>query len=281
MKARVGALTCLSLFAVLAGIDRAMAVVGVPKDWQIDLPQAATPIMERMREFNTLLLIIISGIVVFVLGLLLWVIYRYRESANPVPSRTSHNTMIEVLWTIVPVLILVVIAIPSFRLLYAQYDVPKPDLTVKATGKQWFWSYEYPDSNLSFDAYPVDAKDIKPGQFRNLSVDNPVVVPVNKVVQVLITGADVIHQWVVPEFGVRADGIPGRVNRVWFKATETGTFFGQCSALCGQGHPYMPIEIHVVSEDEYKSWLANKLKTAAASGNQLALAQPSVQIAKQ
>jgi cytochrome c oxidase subunit 2 len=199
---------------------------------------------------------------------------RYRESANPVPSKLSHNTTIEVLCTIVPVLILVIIAIPSFRLLFAQFDFPKPDVVVKATGKQWYWSYEYPDDKLSFDSYPVDEKDLKPGQLRNLAVDNEVVVPVNKVVQVLITGADVIHQWVIPAFGSRADAIPGRVNRTWFLAKEQGVYYGECSALCGQGHPYMPIAVKVVSEDEYRKWVSDKQKTASLQSGRVALAEP-------
>ncbi len=274
MKARIGAIAAGSGLAILAGFQDAFAATGVPREWQIDLPEAATPMMESMRNFNTLLLVVIIAIVIFVMGLLLWVMVRYRESANPVPSKLSHNTTIEVLWTIVPVLILVIIAIPSFRLLFAQFDFPKPDVVVKATGKQWYWSYEYPDDKLSFDSYPVDEKDLKPGQLRNLAVDNEVVVPVNKVVQVLITGADVIHQWAVPAFGSRADAIPGRVNRTWFLAKEQGVYYGECSALCGQGHPYMPIAVKVVSEDEYRKWLSDKQKTASLQSSRVALAEP-------
>jgi cytochrome c oxidase subunit II len=274
MKARIGAIAAGSGLAILAGFQNAFAATGVPHEWQIDLPEAATPMMESMRNFNTLLLVVIISIVIFVMGLLLWVMVRYRESANPVPSKLSHNTTIEVLWTIVPVLILVIIAIPSFRLLFAQFDFPKPDVVVKATGKQWYWSYEYPDDKLSFDSYPVDEKDLKPGQLRNLAVDNEVVVPVNKVVQVLITGADVIHQWAVPAFGSRADAIPGRVNRTWFLAKEQGVYYGECSALCGQGHPYMPIAVKVVSEDEYRKWLSDKQKTASLQSSRVALAEP-------
>jgi cytochrome c oxidase subunit 2 len=273
MKVRISALACLSVLAAAAWPLAAMAADNGPREWQTDLPAAATPIMESLRHFHTLLLVIITGIVLLVLSLLIWVMYRYRESANPVSSKTSHNTMIEVIWTIVPVLILIVIAIPSFRLLFDQYEFPKPDVIVKVTGKQWNWSYEYPQDKISFDSFMVDAKDLKPGQIRTLSVDNEMVVPVNKVVQVLIAAADVTHQWTVQGFGVRADAIPGRVNRTWFKATETGTFYGQCSQLCGNGHPYMPIVVRVVNEEEYKNWVANKQKTAAIQGNQLASAQ--------
>jgi cytochrome c oxidase subunit II len=271
MKARFGALTCLSVFANLTTFEKAFAFEGVPKDWQVDLSPAATDLMASMRSFNTLLLVIIVAITILVMGLLLWVMIRYRESANPVPSKLSHNTAIEILWTIVPVLILVVIAIPSFRLLFRQFDFPKTGLVVKATGKQWYWSYEYPDTKVAFDSYPIDDKDLKPGQIRNLSVDNEMVVPVNTAVQVLTTGGDVIHQWTVPAFGSRVDAMPGRVNRTWFLAKETGTYYGQCSALCGQGHAYMPIAVKVVSEDDYKKWLSAKQQTASAQTPKMAL----------
>jgi cytochrome c oxidase subunit 2 len=232
----------------------------------MDLPHGVTPIETGMRSFNSLLTAIIVAIVVFVFALLVYVIWKYRESANPTPSKTSHNTTIEILWTVVPVLILVVIAIPSFRLLYFQYSFPKPDVTVKVTGKQWYWTYEYPDlKNVSFDSYPIPDTDIKPGQVRTLSVDNEMVVPINKIVHVLITGGDVIHQWVVPAFGTRADAIPGRINRQWFLAKEKGLYYGQCSALCGNGHPYMPIAVRVVSEEEYAKWVAGKQATASAA----------------
>jgi cytochrome c oxidase subunit 2 len=273
MTARNGALACLSALAIITGVQKASAFEGVPREWQIDLSPAASPIMESMRSFNTLLLVIIIPIVIFVMGLLLWVMIRYRESANPAPSRLSHNTMLEVAWTVIPVLILVVIAVPSFRLLFRQYDYPKADVVVKATGKQWFWNYEYPGSKVTFDSLPIDEKDLKPGQIRMLAVDNEMVVPVNKVVQVLTTGADVIHQWVVPAFGSRVDAVPGRINRTWFKATETGTYYGQCSALCGQNHDFMPIAVKVVSEDDYKKWLTAKQQTANAEPARMALAQ--------
>ncbi len=226
--------------------------------------------MESMQSFNTLLLAIIISIVALVFGLLLWVMFRYRESASPTPSKLSHNTAIEVIWTIVPVLILIVIAIPSFRLLFYQFDFPKADVVVKATGKQWYWSYEYPEDKIAFDSFPIDEKDLKPGQLRNLSVDKEMVVPVNKIVQVLITGADVVHQWAVPAFGSRADAIPGRVNRTWFIVKEPGIYYGGCSALCGQGHAYMPIAVKAVSEREYRDWITSRQKTASSVSGQLA-----------
>jgi cytochrome c oxidase subunit II len=270
MKARISVLACAFAIAMLTGIRLSLATTGLAQDWQIGLQEPASPIMESMHNFNTLLLVIIIPIVILVFGLLLWVIVRYRESANPVPSKLSHNTAIEVIWTIVPVLILVVIAIPSFRLLFRQFDFPKPDVVVKATGKQWYWSYEYPADKIAFDSYPVADKDLKPGQLRNLSVDNEVVVPVNKVVQVLITGADVIHQWVVPAFGSRADAIPGRINRTWFLVREPGIYYGQCSALCGEGHAYMPIVVKAVSEADYRNWVGSKQRTATSSASSLA-----------
>ena len=188
----------------------------------------------------------------FVLVLLLIIIVRFNARANPVPSRTTHNTPIEIIWTIVPVVILAAIAVPSFRLLFVELDVPKPDLTIKATGKQWFWSYSYPDNgNFEFDSLMVADKDLKPGQPRLLTVDNEMVVPVNKVVHVLVTGADVIHSFAVPSFGIRIDAIPGRINETWFKATITGMFYGQCSELCGKDHSFMPIAVQVVSDSRF------------------------------
>ena len=275
MKARVLSFVAVLCLAISVGVQNAFAAVGAPSDWQVNLPDSVTPLLDQMKSFNELLLIIIVAIVLFVLGLLVWVMFKYNETTNPVPSRLSHNTTLEVLWTIVPVLILVVIAIPSFRLLFRQFDFPKPDVVVKATGKQWYWSYEYPDAKVAFDSYPVDDKDLKPGQIRNLSVDNEMVVPVNKVVQVLITGGDVIHQWVVPSFGTRADGIPGRINRTWFLAREPGIYYGECSALCGQGHAYMPIAVKVVSDEDFGKWISDKQKSASLNESQLAAADPA------
>ncbi len=280
MKARVLSFVSCLCSAIFWQGRSAFAATGAPSNWQINLPHSVTPMLDSMKSFNELLLIIIVAIVLFVMGLLAWVMIRYRESANPVPSRLSHNTTLEVLWTIVPVLILVVIAIPSFRLLFRQFDFPKADVVVKATGKQWYWSYEYPEAKVSFDSYPIEEKDLKAGQIRNLSVDNEMVVPVNKVVQVLITGGDVIHQWVVPSFGSRADGIPGRINRTWFLAMEPGTYYGQCSALCGQGHDFMPIAVKVVSDEEFSKWISDKQKSANLGKNQVAAADPATAAAR-
>jgi cytochrome c oxidase subunit 2 len=189
--------------------------------------------------------------------LLVIIIVRFNTRANPVPSRTTHYTPIEIIWTIVPVVILAAVAVPSFRLLFVELDVPKPDITIKATGKQWFWSYSYPDNgNFEFDSLMIAEKDLKPGQPRLLTVDNEMVVPVNKVVHVLVTGADVIHSFTVPSFGIRIDAVPGRVNDTWFKATVTGRFYGQCSELCGKDHSFMPISVRVVNDSEFTAWAA-------------------------
>ncbi len=263
MKPRIAALTALSGFATLSAVQGAFAFEGVPHPWEILLQRPASPVMASMQDFNWFMHVFLIAVVAVVMGLLGWVIYRYRESVNPVPSSRSHNTVIEVLWTIVPVLILVAIAIPSFRLLFYQYEFPKADVVVKATGQQWLWSYEYPDEKLTFYSEPIGDSDLKPGQLRMLSVDNAMVVPVNKVVQVLVTGADVIHEWMVPAFGTRADAIPGRVNRTWFIATEPGTYYGECSELCGQGHPYMPIAVKAVSDAGYDKWLTDMKKKQA------------------
>ncbi len=240
------------------------APAGQPHPWQIGLQAAATPVMGDIIWFNNFLLWLIVAIACFVMVLLLIVMIRFNARRNPVPSRTTHNTLIEVVWTVVPVLILVAIAVPSFRLLFMELHIPKADLTVKATGKQWFWTYNYPDQKIEFDSLMVQDKDLKPGQPRLLTVDNDLVVPVNKVVRVITTGADVIHSWSVPSFGVKIDAIPGRVNETWFKAEYTGTYRGQCSQLCGRDHAFMPIVVHVLSEKDYAAWLADAKKKFAS-----------------
>lgn len=252
---------------VLAGGAAALASTGAtgqPKPWQLNLQAGATAVMDNIIWFHDLLLWLITAITIFVLALLLIVIVKFNARSNPVPSRTTHNTFIEVVWTVVPVLILVVIAVPSFRLLFLQLNVPPADITVKATGKQWFWSYSYPDDKFEFDSLMVAEKDLKPGQPRLLAVDNEMVVPVNKVVRVLTTGADVIHSWAVPSFGVKIDAIPGRVNETWFKAEHEGVYYGQCSELCGKDHAFMPITVRVVSEQAYATWLGEAKKKFAS-----------------
>jgi cytochrome c oxidase subunit II len=246
-----------TVVALFAGATAAFAGLGQPTPWELGLQDAATPVMADIVWFHNYVLWIITAITIFVLALLLICIVRFNARANPTPSRTTHNTPIEVIWTIVPVIILVAIAIPSFRLLFTELDVPTPDLTVKATGKQWYWSYAYPDNgNFEFDSLIVAEKDLKPGDLRLLTVDNEMVVPVNKVVHVLVTGADVIHSFAVPSFGIKIDAVPGRLNDTWFKATTTGVFHGQCSELCGKDHSFMPITVRVVNDKDFTAWAA-------------------------
>ena len=241
----------------------AFAGLGQPTPWQIGLQQSATPVMDDVVWFHDILLWIIAAIALFVLLLLAIVVVRFNARANPVPSRTTHNTAIEIIWTVVPVIILVAIAVPSFRLLFYQLKVPPADITVKATGKQWFWSYSYPDSKFEFNSLMVQDKDLKAGQPRLLAVDNDMVVPVNKVVRLLVTGADVIHSFSVPSFGIKIDAVPGRLNETWFKADKEGVYYGQCSQLCGRDHAFMPIAVHVVSQQEYAAWLDQAKKKYA------------------
>jgi cytochrome c oxidase subunit II len=245
-----------------------------PKPWEYTLQEAATPVMENITSFHNLLLVIITVITLFVLALLVIVVVKFNAKANPVPSRTTHNTLIEVAWTLIPVLILVAIAVPSFRLLFQQLDIPKADLTVKVTGKQWYWSYAYPDNGkFEFDSLMVADK-----QPRLLGVDNEMVVPVNKVVRVQTTGADVIHAFAVPSFGVKIDSIPGRLNETWFKATKVGVYYGQCSELCGKDHAFMPIAVRVVTDQEFASWVeAAKKKFATNPANTFASAGQAAQ----
>jgi cytochrome c oxidase subunit II len=257
--------TALVFVILLASAGAVFAGLGQPTRWQMNFQESASPVMDQITTFNTFLFWISTAIALFVLILLAIVIVRFNARANPTPSRTTHNTPIEIIWTVVPVIILAVIAVPSFRLLFVQLDVPKVDLTVKATGKQWFWSYGYPDNgNFEFASLMVQDKDLKPGQPRLLAADNEMVVPVNKVVHVLVTGSDVIHSFNVPSFGIRIDAIPGRINETWFKATTEGVFYGQCSELCGKDHPFMPIAVRVVSESDFATWVGEAKKKYSA-----------------
>ena len=228
-----------------------------PKDWQLGFQNPASDGMRDIVNFhNNLLLPIIIAISVFVLFLMLYACVRFRASANPNPSKRTHNVTVEILWTLIPCLILIVMAVPSFKILYKQDTIPKADLTIKAVGYQWYWGYEYPDENIIFDSYMIEEKDLRADQPRLLAVDNEVVVPVNKVVKVLITANDVLHAWALPSFGVKRDAVPGRINETWFKAEKEGTYYGQCSELCGIKHAFMPITVKVVSEEEYQEWLS-------------------------
>lgn len=252
----------------------AFAEMGQPAPWEYKLQEAATPVMENIIWFHTLLLAIITVITLFVLALLIIVVVKFNSRANPTPSTTTHNTLIEVAWTLIPVLILVMIAVPSFRLLFLELDVPKADITIKATGKQWYWSYAYPD-NGKFEFDSLLAQDKQP---RLLGVDNEMVVPVNKVIRIQTTGADVIHSFAVPSFGIKIDAVPGRLNETWFKATKVGMYYGQCSELCGKDHAYMPIAVRVVNDQEFAAWVEDaKKKFASVPGNTYASAAEMAQ----
>ena len=266
--------------AVLGGLLAASPASAEIKDFQFGFQEAVSPVMQQIEAFHTELFWIITFVCLFVLALLAVVVVRFRAGANPVPSKVHHNTLLEVAWTIIPVIILVVIAIPSFKLLYFEAAIPKPDVTIRAIGKQWFWTYEYPGqaANFSFDSLglttPAAAAGTEPdaalkaGKPSLLGVDNPVYVPVNKVIEIDAIGADVIHSWALPQVGVKMDAVPGRTNRTWFKATKEGVYYGECSELCGANHAFMPIEVHVVSEADYAAWLAaSKKKYSAIAAN--------------
>jgi cytochrome c oxidase subunit 2 len=242
-----------------AALGAGHAVAAPPRDWQMGLQEAVTPVKEAMDSFHDLLLVITALICLIVLALLAYVIRRFGEKRNPTPSRTSHNTLVEVLWTAVPVLVLVVIAIPSFRLLYFADRAEDPELTLEVKGYQWNWGYAYPDQQIpEYISNLVPDEDLTQDQLRLLSVDRPVVLPVDTTVQVLVTAGDVLHSWAVPSFGLKTDAIPGRMHESWVRATQEGVFYGQCSELCGTGHGYMPIEVHVVSRQAFDAWVVEQ-----------------------
>ena len=257
-------IACAAGTAVLLSAGPAAAALGHPLPWQMGFQDAGSPVMENIIWFHNLLLVIITLITVTVLALLLWVTMRFNERAHPTPSRTTHRTSLEVAWTVIPIAILVFIAVPSFRLLFLEQNIPPADVTVKATGKQWYWSYGYPDQGkFEFDSLMIQDKDLKPDQPRLLSVDNEMVVPVDKVVRVQVTGSDVIHSFAVPSLGIKIDAVPGRLNETWFKATREGIYYGQCSELCGKNHAFMPIAVRVVSDSDFNAWLEDAKKKYA------------------
>jgi cytochrome c oxidase subunit II len=244
--------------ALMAGSGTAFAAFGHATPWQLGFQDSVTPVMDDITSFHNLLLYIITIIAAFVLALLIIIIVKFNARANPTPSRTTHNTTLEVLWTVVPVIILALIVVPSFRLLFFQLNTPPADLTIKATGNQWYWSYSYPDDGYKFEfsSYMVPENKITADQPRLLAVDNEMVVPVNKIVRIQTIGSDVIHSFTVPSFGIRIDAVPGRLNETWFKANREGVYYGQCSELCGRDHAYMPIAVRVVSEADFATWVA-------------------------
>ncbi len=241
----------------------AVAMAGVPSEWGFGFQEAATPVMARINEFHDFLLYIITAITIFVLALLVYVVIRFREGANPVPSKTTHHVPLEIVWTVVPIIILIVIVIPSMKLLYYSDRTMNADMTLKVTGYQWYWGYEYPDfGGVNFLANRIPDKDLNKerGDIRLLSTDNPVVIPVDTNIQVVVTAADVLHSFAVPAFGIKKDAVPGRLNETWIRATKLGTFYGQCSELCGKDHAFMPIEFKVVTRPEFDAWIADQKK---------------------
>ena len=270
---RAFTLFLLSVFTfptVLLQRLKAIEPEGIAKDYGIDLQNPVTEVAKDVYSMHAFVTIIMAIITLFVLGLLIWVCYKYSANKNKNPSKTVHNTLVEILWTAIPVLILVVIAVPSFKLLYKQDVIPEPDLTIKAIGYQWYWGYEYPDNgNFTYEAFMLQSEDEleeeKPFK-RMLTTDTKVVVPVNKIIRMQVTAADVLHSWAIPAFGVKTDAVPGRLNETWFKAEKTGIYYGMCSELCGVNHQSMPIEIHVVTQEKFDIWV-EEAKTKYASKN--------------
>jgi cytochrome c oxidase subunit 2 len=268
MIRQLGTFTAWLGVGLMSAAQTALAMEGQPEAWQMSLQPAATQRMTDIVELHTFVLYIITIIALFVLALLVWIVIRYNANANPTPSATTHNTVLEVLWTVVPVVILVMIAVPSFRLLYFEDVIPPSDMTIKAIGKQWYWTYEYPDNgNFTFDSLMLsDRVAAQQGEPRLLGTNNHVVVPVGKTIRLLTTGADVIHAWTIPAFGVKIDANPGKVNQSWFRADREGKFYGECSELCGARHAFMPIEVEVVSQERFDQWVMEARTKFASAG---------------
>ena len=268
MNRRLGAFGAWLAAGLLCLAPAAFGMEGQPENWQLGLQPAADERMADIIGLHSFVLVIITFICLFVLGLLVWIVLRFNATANPTPSDTTHNTVLEVLWTVIPVAILVMIAIPSFRLLYFEDVIPPADMTIKAIGKQWYWTYEYPDNgNFSFDALGlsdrVAAQQMEP---RLLGTNNHVFVPVGKTIRLITTGADVIHSWAIPSMGVKIDAVPGKINQTWFKADKEGKFYGECSELCGARHAFMPIELEVVSQARFDQWVTEAKTKFASAG---------------
>ncbi|MEK9671880.1 MAG: cytochrome c oxidase subunit II [Rhodospirillaceae bacterium] len=256
----------LALSAPAQAADKGM---GIAKPWQINFQDAVSPVMERIESFHELLFWIITVITLFVLALLIYVIVKFNEKANPVPSKTTHNTLIEVIWTVVPIVILVVVAVPSFKLLFFYNKHENPDMTLKVIGQQWYWSYEYPDhGKFAFDSQMIEKDKLKPGQPRLLAVDNEVVLPVDTNIRLIYASEDVIHNWAMPSMGLKQDTVPGRINENWVRITREGDYYGQCSELCGVRHAFMPIHIRAVSKQDFADWVKTaQKKFAKADGS--------------
>jgi len=284
---RIGRNLGLAMLAAasLGHAAQAQDMVGAPHAWGFGLQAAGGPIKERIHDFNDLLLWIIVLITIFVAALLAWCIWKYDHKKNPIPSQNSHNTVLEIAWTVIPVLILLVIAIPSFRLIYYEDRARDADLTINVTGRQWYWNYAFPDNgNFNFDSRIVADADLKEGQLRNLTVDEPLVIPVNTTVRVMTHGQDVIHSFFVPSLGVQRYAIPGRTIETWMRADHTGTFYGQCNQICGTNHAFMPIVVRAVPQAEFDAWVASaRTRFADSTGAQpapapIAAAAPATEV---
>jgi cytochrome c oxidase subunit 2 len=252
-------------------------VGGAPTAWQVNFQPAASPVAQMIESLHDLLLFITVAITAFVLALVAYACIRFRATRNPVPSRRTHNSVIEIAWTAIPVLILVVIAIPSFKLLYFMDRAVNPEMTLKAVGHQWYWSYEYPDNgNFTFDAYMIADQDLQEGQLRLFDVDNPVVLPVDTDVRILTTATDVIHSWAMPALGVKMDAIPGRMNETWLRIERPGVYYGQCSELCGDYHAFMPIKIEALSKEDFEAWTKQAQEQFARADGGIAVADRQV-----
>jgi len=275
--ANLSAWVMAGVVSLSGALAMAGEVAGRPVDREMGFQRAVTEVARDIQWLDDFLLIIMTAVAGFVTLLMLYVIVRFNKRANPKPATFTHNAALEVAWTAIPVLILVVIAIPSLRLLFLQLDVPEPDLTIKATGSQWYWSYEYPEAGIEFDAVMLEKDELAQYGYTAddwlLATDTRVVVPVNAVVHVLVTGSDVIHAWAIPSFGSKIDAVPGRLNETWFRAEETGIFFGQCSELCGLNHTYMPIVVEVVSQEDFEAWVQTQQAMNGAATTKLAAAE--------
>ena len=247
-------------------------------DWQLSFQNPATDLMGSVVGLHNIILVVMTLVTLFVLFLLFYVSFRFSAKRNPIPSTTTHNTVVEVLWTAIPIVILVVLAIPSFKLLYQQEKSENYDMTVKVIGHQWYWEYEYPDhGDFYFESYMVQEQDLEEGDLRLLTVDNPLVIPANKNIQILITAGDVLHSWAVPSMGLKTDAVPGRLNETWVNVKEPGIYRGQCSEICGSGHGFMPVVVKVLPEREFMAW-ANEAKNNYAINEDIEINKPEEEI---
>ncbi|QQP90069.1 cytochrome c oxidase subunit II [Skermanella sp. TT6] len=278
---RISAVLTAFLFSVFGSAGAALAqgqpAVGEPHSWQLGLQASASPVKEQLTDFHNLLLVVITGITLLVLALLIYVMVRFNAKANPNPTRTSHNTILEVAWTVLPVVILVVIAVPSFKVLYFMDKAENAEMTLKVIGHQWFWEYQYPDhEDLTFSSYMIPDDEIQPGQRRLLEVDNRIVLPVDTNIRIIVTAGDVLHSWAMPSLGIKKDAIPGRLNETWARIDREGVYYGQCSEICGTNHGYMPIAIEAVSKERFAQWLVEAKEEFASNAPKA----PAVQVAQ-